>query len=129
MGIVTGIRGNTRARDARCIGEYTHSGAVPQSHRHDAVLATAELLMGLDAEVLKILDEAGDIVFAAGKLYTDPDLHSLSKVPGEARFTLDIRSLDQTTITRMSDLARALGGEIATRRGVRPCGTTCSPRC
>lgn len=119
VGIVTGIRGNTRARDARCIGEYTHSGAVPQSHRHDAVLATAELLMGLESEAQTVLDDGGDIVFAAGKLFTDPELHSLSKVPGEVRFTLDIRSLDQPTIKKFSDLACALAGDIAERRGVR----------
>ena len=119
VGIVTGIRGNTRARDARCTGEYTHSGAVPQSHRHDAVLATAELLVGLDAEAKAVLDGGGDIVFAAGKLFTDPALHSLSKVPGEARFTLDIRSLEAETIEKFSDLACALAGEISARRGVR----------
>ena len=119
VGIVTGIRGNTRARDARCIGEYTHSGAVPQSHRHDAVLATAELLLGLDSEARRVLDAGGDIVFAAGKLFTDPALHSLSKVPGEARFTLDIRSLEAATIDRFSDLARSLAGDISARRGVR----------
>jgi N-carbamoyl-L-amino-acid hydrolase len=119
VGIVTGIRGNTRARDACCIGEYTHSGAVPQSHRHDAVLATAELLMGLETEAHKVLADGGDIVFAAGKLFTDPALHSLSKVPGDVRFTLDIRSLDRPTIKKFSDLACALAEDIAARRGVR----------
>jgi N-carbamoyl-L-amino-acid hydrolase len=44
VGIVTGIRGTVRARDARCVGAYSHSGAVPQQLRQDAVLATAELI-------------------------------------------------------------------------------------
>src|SRR5690606_10162137 len=34
-GIVTGIRGSARARDARCIGAYSHSGAVPREYRSD----------------------------------------------------------------------------------------------
>lgn len=119
VGIVTGIRGNARSRAARCLGEYTHSGAVPQHHRHDAVLAAAELLIRLETEAQRILDGGEDIVFAAGKFYTDPDMHSLSKVPGEAAFTLDIRSLDQAILDRMAALAKAEAAAIERRRGVR----------
>jgi N-carbamoyl-L-amino-acid hydrolase len=119
VGVVTGIRGNARARDARCIGEYTHSGAVPQDHRRDAVLATAELLLALEADARSVLDAGGDIVFAAGKFYTDADLHSLSKVPGEVRFTLDIRSQDQRTLDRLGTLAESEAAAIGKRRGVR----------
>ncbi|MEO1459873.1 MAG: M20/M25/M40 family metallo-hydrolase, partial [Pseudomonadota bacterium] len=43
VGIVTAIRGNIRYRFARIEGETTHAGAVPRSHRRDAVLAGAEL--------------------------------------------------------------------------------------
>lgn len=119
VGIVTGIRGNARARAARCLGEYTHSGAVPQDHRHDAVLATAELLVDLERETQAILAAGGDIVFAAGKFYTDANMHSLTKVPGEVGFTLDIRSIDKDTFVRMSELATARAAEIEKRRGVR----------
>ena len=119
VGVVTGIRGNARARNARCLGEYTHSGAVPQSYRRDAVLAGAELALAIEREAQAVLDGGGDIVFAAGRFHTDADMHSLSKVPGELRFTLDIRSLDQGTLTRMSDFASARAEEIAARRGVR----------
>ncbi len=119
VGVVTGIRGNTRARDGRVLGEYTHSGAVPQAHRHDAVLAGAELLTALDRETEAVLSEGGDIVFAAGQFGTDPDMHSLSKVPGEVRFTLDIRSLDEATLTRMRGCAESVAAEIEARRGVQ----------
>ena len=119
VGVVTGIRGNARARAARCLGEYTHSGAVPQHQRHDAVLASAELLLALEADAQSVLDGGGDIVFAAGKFYTDADLHSLSKVPGEARFTLDIRSLDRQTLDRLSVHAASQAAAIGRRRGVR----------
>jgi len=119
VGIVTGIRGNARARAARCFGEYTHSGAVPQDHRHDAVLAAAEFLLALEAEAETVLRNGEDIVFAAGKFYTDAALHSLSKVPGEANFTLDIRSLSQDILDRFGDLAKTRATEIEARRGVR----------
>jgi N-carbamoyl-L-amino-acid hydrolase len=119
VGIVTGIRGNARARAARCLGEYTHSGAVPQADRHDAVLATAELVLDLERETQAILDAGGDLVFAAGKFYTDADMHSLTKVPGEVRFTLDIRSIDKDTLVRMGELAKTRAAAIEKRRGVR----------
>lgn len=119
VGVVTGIRGNARSRAARCVGEYTHSGAVPQDRRHDAVLAAAELLIALEGEAQAILDGDEDIVFAAGKFYTDPDMHSLSKVPGEVSFTLDIRSLSQGILDRMAAMAESRAAAIERRRGVR----------
>ena len=50
VGIVTGIRGCLRARSARTTGFYTHSGAVPQEMRQDAVLGTAELVLDLERQ-------------------------------------------------------------------------------
>ena len=119
VGVVTGIRGNARVRGGKCLGEYTHSGAVPQDHRHDAVLATAELILALESETGAILREGGDIVFAAGRFHTDAEMDSLSKVPGETSFTLDIRSLDQATLNRMAALTRETAAAIENRRGVR----------
>lgn len=119
VGVVTGIRGNARARGARCLGEYTHSGAVPQRHRRDAVLAAAELVLALETETRSLLAAGDDIVFAAGRFFTDPALHALSKVPGEVRFTLDIRSLSQEILERMAALAETRTVEIGHRRGVR----------
>ncbi len=46
--VVTGIRGCKRFRNARCIGQYAHSGAVNRPHRHDAVAATVALLHHLE---------------------------------------------------------------------------------
>jgi N-carbamoyl-L-amino-acid hydrolase len=48
VGIATAVRGNVRFPDARCIGAYGHSAALPRSFRQDAVLAVAELALGLD---------------------------------------------------------------------------------
>jgi beta-ureidopropionase / N-carbamoyl-L-amino-acid hydrolase len=119
VGIVTGIRGNARTRAARCLGEYTHSGGVPQHLRHDAVLATSELLIGLEADAQDLRNKGEDIVFAAGKFYTNADLHSLAKVPGEVTFTLDIRSLSRDTLDRMNARAQSRAEDIGRRRGVR----------
>jgi N-carbamoyl-L-amino-acid hydrolase len=119
VGVVTAIRGAARARNARCLGEYTHSGAVPHEFRADAVLATAELLHELDAAWARVRAEGGDLVFTVGKLYTDARLHSLTKVPGETQFTIDFRSQDEALLQRIGVLAHQLAAEIAARRRVR----------
>ena len=119
VGVVTAIRGAARARNARCLGAYTHSGAVPHEYRSDAVLATAELVHELDAAWERVRAEGGDLVFTVGKLYTDATLHSLTKVPGETQFTIDLRSQDEAVLRRMGSLAHRLAAEIGARRRVR----------
>ena len=119
VGVVTAIRGAARARNARCLGEYTHSGAVPHEYRADAVLATAELLHELDAAWERVRAEGGDLVFTVGKLYTDARLHSLTKVPGETQFTIDFRSQDEALLRRLGVAAHRLATDIGARRRVR----------
>jgi len=119
VGAVTAIRGAMRGRSCRCIGEYTHSGAVPHEHRSDAVMATVELVHALDDEWSRIRASGGDLVFTVGKLFTDAKQHALTKVPGEVEFTLEFRSQDEETLTAMRSLAERLSSEIAKRRRVR----------
>lgn len=118
VGIVTGIRGSVRARSVRCLGEYTHSGAVPHEYRKDAVLATAELCHRLDEAWERIRSEGGDLVFTVGQFSTNPKFHSLSKVPGETAFTIDFRSQDPAILDEVTDLTRRLASEIGRRRRV-----------
>jgi N-carbamoyl-L-amino-acid hydrolase len=119
VGVVTGIRGSARARDARCIGAYTHSGAVPHEYRSDAVLATAELCNRLDMVWDEVRVRGGDLVFTVGKLFTDAKAHSITKVPGEVSFSIDLRSQDLAILKQMVALAQRLGNEIGERRRVR----------
>ena len=119
VGVVTAIRGATRARSCRCIGTYTHSGAVPHEYRSDAVMATVELVHALDREWERIRASGGDLVFTVGKLYTDADRHALTKVPGEAHFCLDTRSQDLATLEHMANLSRELAGRIGRERRVK----------
>jgi N-carbamoyl-L-amino-acid hydrolase len=116
---VTAIRGNLRARDARCIGTYAHSGAVPQHLRQDALLATVELVHALDMACQKIRDAGGDVVFAVGKFHTDAKQDSLTKVPGDVRFTVDIRSQDPSTLQELNLLLQQTADTIGAKRNVR----------
>ena len=118
VGIVTGIRGSARARSARCLGEYNHSGAVPHEYRSDAVLATVELCHRLDCEWEAVRNAGGDLVFTVGQLYTDGKAHSITKVPGEITFSIDLRSEELAVLVRTTALAKQLAAQIAARRRV-----------
>ena len=119
VGIVTAIRGAIRSRTCRCVGAYTHSGAVPHEYRSDAVLATVELVRELDNEWERVRASGGDLVFTVGKLYTDAAQHALTKVPGEANFSLDIRSQDETILKRFAALTLELASRIGEKRRVK----------
>jgi N-carbamoyl-L-amino-acid hydrolase len=118
-GIVTGIRGTIRARNARCLGAYSHSGAVPQDLRQDAVLATAELIHRVDSHCAALRRRGNDIVFAVGRLHTDAKVDSLSKVPGEASFTIDLRSQEAGVLAELQTLLGRLATEIGKARNVQ----------
>lgn len=118
VGIVTAIRGCLRARSGRTLGAYTHSGAVPQELRRDAVLATAEFVHGLDRKWSEMRQSGADMVFTVGKFFTDAERHSVVKVPGEVGFGLDIRSQDAATLEEMRDFVTRLADDIGARRDV-----------
>ena len=119
VGIVTGVRGCLRYIDVRCLGTYAHSGATPRDIRHDAVAATVELLHQLDNAWTQLENEGEDLTFTVGVLGTDPAIAGPSKVSGETRFVLDFRGLERATMYKAGDMAHAIAGEIAERRGVR----------
>ncbi|MCC7483689.1 MAG: hydantoinase/carbamoylase family amidase [Burkholderiales bacterium] len=119
VGIVTAIRGAARARSCRCLGAYTHSGAVPHEYRSDAVMATVELVRELDLQWERARAAGADLVLTVGMLFTDGRVHALTKVPGETNFCLDIRSQSEATLGDMATLAGCLAQDIGARRRVR----------
>jgi beta-ureidopropionase / N-carbamoyl-L-amino-acid hydrolase len=110
--VVTGIRGCRRFRNARCLGQYAHSGAVNRAHRHDAVAATVALLHHLETVWLQHEQAGADLVITSGELYTDPAMHGPSKIAGETRFVIDIRSVSDATMAEVADEARRAAARI-----------------
>src|SRR4051812_14774777 len=110
--IVTGIRGCRRFRNARCVGEYGHSGALPRSLRHDAVAATVALLHHLEGIWDRAEEQGADLLITNGELYTDAAQHAPSKVPGETRFVIDLRSLSMEVMDSVATEARRVAQEI-----------------
>ena len=119
LALVTGIRGSFRYRDARCIGQYSHSGATPRELRSDAVHATADLIVAMN-ETWEALERDGqDVVITFGIVGTDPAQHSFSKVAGETHICVDVRS---QSVSTLDDVRRRLAettGRIAAKRRVR----------
>ncbi len=110
--VVTGIRGCKRFRNARCIGQYAHSGAVSRRYRRDAVAATVALLHHME-RIWRQHEQAGeDLVLTSGELYTDPAMHGPSKIAGETRFVIDIRALAATTMEAVAAEARSAAARI-----------------
>jgi N-carbamoyl-L-amino-acid hydrolase len=117
--VVTGIRGCKRFRNARCVGEYGHSGAVDRAHRHDAVAATVALLHHLETFWLQQEQAGADLVITSGELYTDPALHGPSKIAGETRFVIDIRSVSDAMMNAAAAEARQAAERIGAAYRVR----------
>lgn len=118
VGIVTGLRGNIRYNKVLCQGKAGHSGAVPRWLRHDAVLATADLLNRMDEHWRVLLERGLDLVLTAGTLSTNPETHGLTRIPGECEFSLEFRSQSIETLEAFDELVRAEVRSIEKERGV-----------
>lgn len=111
VGIVTAINAQSRIR-VRVVGEAGHAGTVPMSLRKDALAATAEMVLALEA-IAAAHDQA---VATVGVLRPDPGAANV--VPGAVDFTVDFRSPSNETLAAMEVAIRHRFGEIAARRGV-----------
>ncbi len=119
VAVVTGIRGCRRLRNARCHGAYGHSGALPRAYRQDAVAASVALLTRLDADWRAAEIAGADLVVTTGEFSTDPARHGPSKVAGETRFVIDIRSVSDETMTGVETRARKHASAIEAEYRVR----------
>lgn len=117
--VVSGIRGNIRHKKIRCVGEPGHSGAVPRAYRKDPVLAMADLLSRLDESWLTILRKGEDLVLTSGMVGTDPDKHSLTRIPDLVDFSLDFRSQSADALEAMRDLLKQEMLSVERERGVK----------
>ena len=117
VAIVTHLPGNRRHRDAVVRGEWNHSGATPRRYRRDAAVAAAEIAVHLDTAWAE-LDAAGKpMVCTFCTLNTHPEA-SMSKIAGEVRFGLDVRSPHRATIDEMYGRLDAIVADVERSRGV-----------
>jgi len=119
VGVVTGIRGNLRVPAATCVGEYSHCGGVPRSHRRDAAIAVSELVMGLDRIWDECESRGQDFAFTVGRFATDAKRHAMTIIAGQVDFSVDMRSLDSGFLDEMEARIQEMAMEIAAKRRVR----------
>jgi len=118
VGLVTGIRGNTRYAKMQCRGEAGHSGAVPWLLRRDAVLAVAEFLTRLENVWQQFNYHGNDLVVTCGQLGTDPIVHSSTRIPGWVGFSLEWRSQSLDVMVKFGVEMEAIRQDIERRRTV-----------
>jgi N-carbamoyl-L-amino-acid hydrolase len=92
---------------------------VPRWLRKDAVFALAELLMRLDENWQALNSRGVDLVVTSGIVGTDPREHSISRIPGEVQFSLEIRSQSLDTLEAFYQLVLVEAGGIEKARGVK----------
>ena len=118
VAICTGIPGNFRFPDARIQGAYEHVG-LPRRFRRDAALAGAEFFVALD-RMWEEYDVRGiPMACTIGRFYTDADAHGMTIIPGEFRFSLDVRAYDAAVLAELEQRVDAIIAEIEQRRRVR----------
>jgi N-carbamoyl-L-amino-acid hydrolase len=113
--VVTGIRGCKRFRNAQCVGQYGHSGAQPRTLRHDAVAATVAFLHHMEGVWLRAEDQGADLLLTTGELYTNAGAHAPSKVAGETRFVVDLRSLSEDVMEAVAAEARLAAERVGSQ--------------
>ncbi len=118
VGIVTGIPGSRRLRAGRVIGEYNHSGATPRRYRRDAAIALAELAARLD-DHWAALEVRGHRLVSTFCVLATTEAAGFTKIPGEARFQLDVRSVEPASVDAVFTELHRLVPLIEARRGVR----------
>ena len=112
LGIVNAIAGYVHA-DITVYGRSDHAGATPMDFRQDAGLVAAECMLELE----RLAREAGKgTVGTVGEIELQPNL--INAVPGRAKFSLDIRGVDEEGFRGVARDIEAFAKSAAERRGM-----------
>src|SRR5258706_262188 len=111
VGVVIAIAGQTRAR-LTFQGVAGHAGTVPMALRHDALCATAEFILGAEAEARSV----DGLVATVGQITTLPGASNV--IPAEVALSLDVRHAEDSKRAGACSNLRSLAKQIAERRGV-----------
>jgi allantoate deiminase len=112
LGVVTGIAAQLRfAITVR--GMAGHAGTAAMSLRRDAMAGAAEMVLAVEAIARA---DGGDLVATVGRLECLPGAANV--VPGEVRFTLDVRAGEGARRDRAAEAMMAALHAVAGRRGL-----------
>ncbi len=119
LGVVTGICGSHRYREAQIVGRYAHSGATPRMHRQDSVVALAMFVERLQHVWRDLECDGHELTLTFGQVNTDIQQADFSKVPGRVSFSIDIRSRDRDTMRLMNQRILQVANDVEAAHGVR----------
>lgn len=112
LAVVSSIAG-ARRFEVAVHGEARHAGGTPYEARHDALLGASEAVVAVE----RLCRSERHVIGTVGRL--DTPAGAMNVVPGEARFTLDLRGeLDSARDLTWAAIAATLD-EVAGRRGLR----------
>ncbi len=112
LGVVNAIAGYVHA-DITVQGRSDHAGATPMNFRQDASLVAAECMLELE----RLAREAGGgTVGTVGEIELRPNL--INAVPGRARFSLDIRGVDEEGFRGVARDIAGFAQRVAEQRGM-----------
>ena len=112
LGIVTSINGSVRYV-GEVFGMASHAGTTPMDRRRDAAAAVAELILFTEQRAAK----DGDSVATVGMLQVPNG--SINVVPGNCKFSLDIRAPNNAQRDSLANDIVAALKDICERRSVR----------
>jgi N-carbamoyl-L-amino-acid hydrolase len=118
LGVVTSIYGNLRHRRVVCRGVAAHAGATPRELRHDAVVASADLIMRVDRQWSDWLARGSRLVVTHGIVGTNEREHAISRVAGESTMSIEIRAEDDETLQAFHGAVQDEARAVAVERGV-----------
>jgi len=113
IGMVTAAKGMIWS-NARVTGRESHAGSTPMALRRDALCAFAEFALAAE-QIAR--GEGTDGVATIGVAEVAPA--SRNTIPGEVRFTLEMRHPDAVALARMDVAADAAVSRIMAKRGVK----------
>lgn len=114
IGIVNTIAGYSHA-DVRISGRADHAGATPMALRKDAGVVAAAGTLELE-RLARDADRTAPTVGTVGDISLEPGI--INVVPGEARFTVDIRGVSDDLIRGVVDGVSGFVNEEAHSRGL-----------
>ena len=112
LGVVSDIVGILHAR-VTVHGRQDHAGATIMSARADALAASAEMVLAVEAAARALPDAVGTV----GEVAVRPGAKNV--VPGECVFSLDLRARNEETVEALSREVRAGIRRIGDARGVK----------
>ena len=112
IGVVSGAQGQ-RWYDVEVRGRDSHAGTTPMPARKDALVAAARMAARIEDIAM---GKAPDAVGTVGQFDVSPN--SRNTIPGEVRFSVDIRHPDARVLAEMDAEIRASFAAIAERGDV-----------